>query len=433
MSKDTFSGRSIIMAYFIFFVAVFGMFELFSFLGLSFLEKQLVSPNYLAQKHAEILKTDSTVNDNTFIQFKNARAVDARQIIHPYLGFVRANGREINDFGFIDTNKENPIRKKGADTLIVGLFGGSVAENFYFWEGGQIAKELQSMAGNNKKKVIIVSTALGGYKQPQQLLALTYLLSLGAEFDIIINIDGFNEVNGGMGNAAQDIYAYYPQNWYSRIGPLLDPRFVQDVGELTLRQKKRTTFLRIIDSTPLKYSYSVNLIWVIYDRLTQSNIASLRKKILTHNSGRQKKDRSTLFGPKNVLEDTVLYADIARQWAESSAQMNKIARQNGSMYFHFLQPNQYLDRKKLSQDELVNAFDTNKKNSLRNNVIQGYPYLIAEGGRLKRDGVAFFDETNIFNNSNETLYIDTCCHFNKAGSDILLKEIINAIRRAYSL
>ena len=33
-----------------------------------------------------------------------------------------------------------------------------------------------------------------GYKQPQQLLVLAYFLSIGQPFDLVINIDGFNEV-----------------------------------------------------------------------------------------------------------------------------------------------------------------------------------------------------------------------------------------------
>ena len=33
-----------------------------------------------------------------------------------------------------------------------------------------------------------------GYKQPQQLLVLAYFLSIGQPFDLVVNIDGFNEV-----------------------------------------------------------------------------------------------------------------------------------------------------------------------------------------------------------------------------------------------
>jgi len=33
-----------------------------------------------------------------------------------------------------------------------------------------------------------------GYKQPQQLLVLSYFLSIGQPFDMVMNIDGFNEV-----------------------------------------------------------------------------------------------------------------------------------------------------------------------------------------------------------------------------------------------
>jgi len=40
----------------------------------------------------------------------------------------------------------------------------------------------------------LVILGFPGYKQPQQLLALAYFLSLGAEYDLIINLDGYNDI-----------------------------------------------------------------------------------------------------------------------------------------------------------------------------------------------------------------------------------------------
>ena len=41
---------------------------------------------------------------------------------------------------------------------------------------------------------MFVNLALFGYKQPQQLTTLAYLMSIGGQFDLVLNIDGFNEV-----------------------------------------------------------------------------------------------------------------------------------------------------------------------------------------------------------------------------------------------
>ena len=43
-----------------------------------------------------------------------------------------------------------------------------------------------------------------GYKQPQQLMAYNYLLSLGAEFDAVINIDGYNVITTANGDVRFD-------------------------------------------------------------------------------------------------------------------------------------------------------------------------------------------------------------------------------------
>jgi hypothetical protein len=40
----------------------------------------------------------------------------------------------------------------------------------------------------------VVKATIGGYKQPQQLMALNWFMALGGEFDIVINLDGFNDV-----------------------------------------------------------------------------------------------------------------------------------------------------------------------------------------------------------------------------------------------
>ena len=49
--------------------------------------------------------------------------------------------------------------------------------------------------------------AHGGWKQPQQLLALSWILALGGELDVLINVDGFNEVAlDGVENAERGVF-----------------------------------------------------------------------------------------------------------------------------------------------------------------------------------------------------------------------------------
>ena len=69
---------------------------------------------------------------------------------------------------------------------------------------------------NNRFKVY--NAAIPGGKQPQQLFLLNYLLLLGYEFDIVINIDGYNEVVFPLAeNLPNGLWPHYPRRHDRRI------------------------------------------------------------------------------------------------------------------------------------------------------------------------------------------------------------------------
>jgi len=117
-----------------------------------------------------------------------------RPKVHPYFGYVYLPDRGAELHGFYVNNhafaqsaayvKENPqccdfpARRVAKRDFIVGIFGGSVAASFAVT--AQQAGDFQPIEGSN---VRILNFASGGYKQPQQLLVLSYFLSLGQTFD----------------------------------------------------------------------------------------------------------------------------------------------------------------------------------------------------------------------------------------------------------
>ncbi|NES06707.1 MAG: hypothetical protein F6K22_30145, partial [Okeania sp. SIO2F4] len=121
--------------------------------------------------------------------------------IHPYFGYVQKPGPDFregfkyNAAGFISPY-DYPYHKKNDNQYIIGVFGGSVASNYSIYEiqNQILEKTLKQIPEFKDKEFIILSFATGGYKQPQQLILLNYFLSIGQEFDMLINIDGFNEV-----------------------------------------------------------------------------------------------------------------------------------------------------------------------------------------------------------------------------------------------
>src|SRR5882724_931932 len=105
--------------------------------------------------------------------------------VHPYFGFITP-----------PTYVGLPLKKTNKNQFIIGIFGGSVAQRFYDYEVEHhvLAKRFQSLPEFQNKEIVILKFANQAHKQPQQLLILNYYLSVGQELDMVINIDGFNEV-----------------------------------------------------------------------------------------------------------------------------------------------------------------------------------------------------------------------------------------------
>jgi len=113
--------------------------------------------------------------------------------LHPYLGFAYRpdESTPTNSFGFFGPS---PVMTPRPGHAVAGLFGGSVALGLCMNpdHGTKlIAEAIARSAFFHGKTIDVVCLAVDGYKQPQQLLALTYLLALGVRFDVVINLDGF--------------------------------------------------------------------------------------------------------------------------------------------------------------------------------------------------------------------------------------------------
>src|SRR5581483_3419802 len=129
--------------------------------------------------------------------------------LHPYLGYVydRDSNAGFSDHGFTSET----VYPQMDDALIVGIFGGSVADQL-FVKRQTLENELEKIPELGQKAILFVNLAIGGFKQPQQLMALTYMLSLGGHFDVVINVDGFNEVTLPVNeNLPNHVFPFFPR------------------------------------------------------------------------------------------------------------------------------------------------------------------------------------------------------------------------------
>ncbi len=350
--------------------------------------------------------------------------------MHPFVGYVVDPVRsewELSDFGYYEYDR--PLYKRSENTVILGVFGGSFAHQFREVSIDSVIKGLAKHPPFQGKTFIYTSTALGGYKQPQQLMTLNYLLALGGEFDIVVNIDGFNEVALHQAeNRARHVFPAYPRSWYYYTLGLSDPVFVEKSAKIIRIRKSKRNSARFFSSLPWRISATANLIWSVRDKRMQASLASTQAELEEY---RASDERYVATGPEfDQTSDAHVFGEIANIWQRSSLQMARLARANGIVYVHALQPNQYFEGSKpLSEEERSSAFDP--RHPYRKGVVDGYPLLIEGGRRLRELGVNFLDWTNVYKNVEESLYVDTCCHVNERGNELLVDDLVRAILEGY--
>ena len=355
----------------------------------------------------------------------------AFETIHPYLGWVhnpQNPGAEnvgtrktpVNHLGFRDDGKS--VYHRADDVFIVGIAGGSVAFQFS-WAAEELLK--QKLADHPRvrgRRIQFVRLALSGYKQPQQLIAYSYLTALGAEFDLIINIDGFNEtVLGIEENAVSKTALSYPRSWHARSIVIADPRKSADSARLLNLRAKRQKLARDSLASPLNGSPLMNLVWYFRDQMAHNELTDLGVEVSA-----SKRTSFIHHGPANSSSDAAVEDEAIAIWQRCSFAMHQLCRANGTLYLHVLQPNQYVpDSKPLTKFEKKKCIDPG--GSVEITVKALFPRLIEKGRKMKADGLAFSDQTQVFSAVTESLYVDPWCHFNEEGNRLLCEAIVPEI------
>ena len=351
---------------------------------------------------------------------------DFIEVLHPYFGFVADPQRnkdfwKVSDFGFPLSDRPSPIVKRAPGKVVVGVFGGSFTHSVYL----SLKNLLSARAAGLGQEFVVINFALGGYKQPQQLMILNYLFALGAEFDIVIALDGFNEVAlPAADNIPNKVNPFYPRGWDRRTAHAIDSETVRLLGYRETIKLSRKEWAERFTRDRLYLSPTLFLIWQLQDRRRAKTIHETNKRIGAQETRAQS---YTMRGPAYLYSNEEdLYRDIADVWRRSSLQMKALCEANGAKYYHFLQPNQYVaGSKPLNEEERRQAF--NEASPYQGGVMKGYPLLEKAGESLLKAGVTFTDLTMIYSDHSETLYQDDCCHTNAEGSNIVAQRIYEVI------
>ena len=334
--------------------------------------------------------------------------------IHPYYGYTDALPRA-------DLNRMPP-RQTGADRVVIGVSGGSVADQAipYFRRAVR-----QYFADNAlAKEPVIIDLAQIAKRQPMQLGTVNYLLAMGGAFDIIVNLDGFNELLFSYRNFHDGLFPFYPASWDWLNHWTMEE--IALVGQIRGLRDEQAELRQAGRARPFHFSAAYGLI-NRYRRQSVANRISQLNHALTETQSGYSLQR---HGPRGNFRDvSAVHHEAVRVWYRSSALLAYSAQAAGADYYHFLQPNLHLpDSKPLSPVELRRFYSPARLS------LTGYPETYAQltqyGQELQRRQVNYFDLTRIFVDHPETLYADRCCHLNDRGNELLAAAMVQRMEPA---
>ena len=360
--------------------------------------------------------------------------------LHPFFGYVLKQGAFTNERLKLKVNKhgffslyEYPFIKTNKNQFIVAIFGGSVANNFVVDEyiNQRLSKKLKSYPEFANKEIVFLNFGNGGYKQPQQLLILNYFLALGQELDLVLNIDGFNEVAlSNLNNKAQ-IELGMPS--VQHIQPLrnlasnVSAEVMSAIVQINDRKKQLKASIDKLQTCQLALCHAVTSLKV------KQLVNNYQQAIVKYDTEVKKSNTDTansgiVYVPKadSVLPDRAAFDKMASMWYQSSIGMNQILSSRKIKYFHFIQPNQYYPTKRVfTAKEKETAIS--KDSPYIEGVKKGYPVLLSKIDDLQKAQVNVFSAVNILDNTKETVYKDACCHYNSVGEEVLANYISSSI------
>ena len=364
--------------------------------------------------------------------------------LHPYFGPTHRQGypfdipeplREnassparvpTNNFGFASTHNY-PFMKTSPNQFVIGMFGGSVGAWFCQVGAQRLVEDLKANAFFKEREIVPLCLSHEGYKQPQQLLVLSYFLSIGQTFDLVLNIDGFNEVTLSSFNNQRGLDISMPSAMH------LDP-LVNLVNQATLTPEKLQS-LAAISQYKERINYLVGrlqrnriaAINVVLERLHRGATTSYQAEVARFAAlPSNPSDASLILATPSVTQrdEAKALADAAKSWSDASTLMQTMLSARGIPYFHVLQPNQYFTTRSFSAEEAKVA--RSDASPFKTGAEKGYPLLVRESEGLK-SRVNFLNATGIFDRESSAVYLDDCCHYTLRGNQLLADAIAQRI------
>jgi hypothetical protein len=345
-----------------------------------------------------------------------ARTEAGEIVQHPYLGWENL-GKNVH----LAENAAYFRTPEAVEAFDVYMFGGSVALGLSGAGTDRLAALIAADPRFAGRSVVIHNYGRGAYKQPQQVMFLSYLLNLGHRPDAVIEVDGFNEVAIGWNNAVAKVHPLHPDSSHwgttargQRLGwPLVERLYLAKAAQE-----------RVDAFGPWALSTGIWKSCVLGSLAVQRMSALKRQSYATYERVVEQlhgaADDPVLRGPS--FEPGVLpgFGLIVRGWEESSRILHGICREHSIPYLHVLQPTLFDEGSKtLTAAEIANSA---MPDAWVEGVRKGYPLLRLAGLRLQAAGVPFCDASGVFRDVENDVYTDGC-HFGKEGNLLFASAI----------
>ncbi|MEW5911526.1 MAG: hypothetical protein AB1814_03160 [Thermodesulfobacteriota bacterium] len=374
---------------------------------------------------------------------------------HPFLGYVPRP--DMSDYpcgpGFADymcvTKKPMPInelglygpsfpKKKGEGVVRIGVSGGSVANLFVQTSGDRLKERLSNLPRFAGKKIEIINLAIPGYKQPQQFVLTAYLLSLGYQFDAIIDISGFNEIYlSSHYNVEAHISYVFPfyLHWYaSEPGETAESIKSKAQTAVETAQSKLTAAIWLAPRKLIANSILVRWIAFLYVEQSDQRLQDAIRSSLRAKKGKGSKVHQYLYAAymNNRCTSPSCVKESEALWEKSIAMSCQLLHDNGIKYFIFLQPNHYVvaseklspnDRKNQAAKQMGWTKEMTSAWSKMSQFLTSFNRSGCTGAELKWD--------SIFTDSTKDYLVDAGTHLTARGYNIVADTIAGVINKSW--
>ena len=371
----------------------------------------------------EFERNTDTVKAFTPANTQRNKDIPPDRVIHPFFG--AENGP---DPGRVRKYFESDSSEDAFEVLIVG---GSVAMLFCRDAGKELEAALSRDPRLAGRTVRILRGAHAAYKQPQQLNKVAYFFAHGFRPEVVVNLDGFNEVANGFRNGKTGTHPLYPTTpvWagllWGRTGH--DMKLLEEKLRLGQLGEQYKSILETAKTWGLLKSAMSGT--VVRQRLgsVQSKRTELQNRLVEAQSPPSDDERRLrnreLSGDEFDRKPKAIMDLAVRAWFECSVSLNALCKARGIHYLHALQPTLWDEGAKPMVGEEPNL---KGPKGWRRGVKFGYPRLRAAAPEIQAAGVSFLDLSMNFAEVEEPLYFDPC-HFEPKGSKLLVEDVAREV------